>query len=131
VNDLVKPTNEALDLVHDWLLDNGIETSSLEYTPAKDWIKISLPVSSIESLLDPKYSAYKHSDRDYIVRTPSWSLPFHLHEHIEAIQPTNSFFRPRQQASNVKEVPDFFINHKKPSPSATGTSQRQPATKNW
>ena len=122
MNDLVKPTNEALDLVHEWLQDNGIETSELEYTPAKDWIKISLPVSSIEKLLDTKYSVYEHTDGDFIVRTPSWSLPLHLHEHIDAIQPTNSFFRPRQQASTIKKIPDFVINHAKASPSATGSA---------
>jgi tripeptidyl-peptidase-1 len=32
------------------------------------------------------------------VRTPEWSLPVHLHEHISTIQPTNSFFGPRKSA---------------------------------
>ncbi|TAQ91387.1 hypothetical protein B7494_g311 [Chlorociboria aeruginascens] len=118
VIDLVKPTDEALNLVHDWLFDNGIEAAELEYSPARDWIKISMPVGRVESLLDTKYSVYKHKDGDQIVRTPKWSLPLHLHEHIEAIQPTNSFFRPRQQASTVKLVPDSAFNHKIPSPAS-------------
>jgi tripeptidyl-peptidase-1 len=122
VNELVKPTDEALDLVHEWLSDNGIKSAELEYTPAKDWIRVSLPVSGVERLLDTKYSVYEHLDGDYIVRTPSWSLPLHLHEHIEVIQPTNSFFRPRQQASTVKMVPDIAFDHQKPSPTASGTS---------
>ena len=102
VNELVKPSEDALDLVHDWLYDHGIETSSLSYSPAKDWIKVSLPVSEVESLLDTKYSVFEHEEGGYIVRTPEWSLPQHLHEHVDVVQPTNSFFRAKAQRSTLK-----------------------------
>ena len=114
----MKPTDEALGLVHDWLADNGIASSHLEYSPAKDWIKISLPINAVENLLDTKYSVYAHEDGDYLVRSPSWSLPIHLHEHINVIQPTNSFFRPRQQASTAKTVEAIDEHHWKPMPPA-------------
>ena len=104
VEELVKPSNDASDLVHDWLSDNGIDASQLDYSPARDWIKVSLPVSAVERLLNTKYSIYQHEDGDYLVRTPQWSLPLHLHEHIDTVQPTNSFFRPRAFKSNVKLV---------------------------
>ncbi|TKA81720.1 hypothetical protein B0A49_00609 [Cryomyces minteri] len=100
VNELVKPTDNALELVHDWLLDNGVELSHLDHSPAKDWIKVSLPVNAVEGLLDTEYSIFKHEDGSHIVRTPSWSLPAHLHEHIDAIQPTNSFFRAEPRRTN-------------------------------
>ncbi|KAI9639968.1 hypothetical protein NHQ30_011637 [Ciborinia camelliae] len=106
VNDLVKPSDETHDLVHEWLQDNNIEASSLEYSPAKDWIKVTIAIEDIETLLDTKYSTYKHEDGEYIVRTPEWSLPLHLHDHIETIQPTNSFFRPRAVARSMKKVDD-------------------------
>ncbi|KAK5288536.1 hypothetical protein LTR16_003374 [Cryomyces antarcticus] len=93
VNELVKPTDDALGVVHDWLLDNGVEAKHLDYSPAKDWIKVSLPVNAVERLLDTSYSVFKHEDGSHMVRTPSWSLPAHLHEHIDAVQSTNSFFR--------------------------------------
>jgi tripeptidyl-peptidase I len=104
VNELVKPNDDALGLVHDWLFDHGIEAASLSYSPAKDWIKVSLPVSQAESLLDTEYSVFEHVEGDQIVRTLEWSLPMHLHEHIEVIQPTNSFFRPRAMKSTAKAV---------------------------
>lgn len=107
VNELVKPSQDALDLVHEWLADNGVEASSLSYSPAKDWIKLSLPVSEAENLLDTKYSVYEHREGGYIVRTPAWSLPKHLHEHIDVVQPTNSFFRAKAQRSNVKFVDSY------------------------
>ncbi|KAF7857959.1 hypothetical protein EAF04_009316 [Stromatinia cepivora] len=104
VNDLIKPSDETYNLVHEWLQDNNIEAGSLEYSPARDWIKITIPIEDIESLLDTEYSTYQHEDGEYIVRTPEWSLPLHLHDHIETIQPTNSFFRPRAVAKTMKKV---------------------------
>ena len=40
-------------------------------------------------------------DGDYLVRTTSYSLPVHLHEHIDVIQPTNIFARFKPTKSNV------------------------------
>jgi tripeptidyl-peptidase-1 len=102
VNELVKPTAETLDQVHEWLDDCGVHSSQLEYSSANDWIKVTLPVKDIERLLDTKFSVYRHNDGSHIVRTPKWSLPMHLHEHIETIQPTNSFFQPKPKRSTLK-----------------------------
>jgi tripeptidyl-peptidase-1 len=101
----VKPCDETLSRVRTWLLDNDIKESQLEYSPAKDWIQITLPVTSVERLLDTRYSVYRHEDGSYLVRTPQWSLPLALHEHIDAIQPTNSFLRPRAKKSTLKKAP--------------------------
>ncbi|KAI1827064.1 tripeptidyl-peptidase 1 precursor [Xylaria intraflava] len=99
VEELVKPTEETSDLVHKWLGDNGIVPSS--YSAAKDWITVSLPISAIEQLLDTEYHIFEHEDGSKVARAPSWSLPSHLHRHIDTIQPTNSFFRARAQASQA------------------------------
>ena len=107
VNELVKPSEDTLDLVHEWLLDNGIESFHLGYSPAKDWISVALPVSKVEQLLDTEYSTFEHEDGAQIVRTPSWSLPKHLHEHIETIQPTNSFFKAAPRRSNLRISSDW------------------------
>lgn len=104
MNKLVKPKDDTLELVHDWLSANGIEASSLSYTPAKDWITLSLPVRQIERLLDTKYSVFKHEDGDSLVRAPVWSLPACLHKHVDTIQPTNSFFRPQGLRKTLKPV---------------------------
>ncbi|KAK8091208.1 hypothetical protein PG994_000713 [Apiospora phragmitis] len=95
VKDLVKPSDEALDLVHEWLQDNGVAPAG--YSTAKDWISVTLPVEKIESLLDTKYHTYEHADGSRVARTSKWSLPAHLHDHIDTIQPTTSFFRARAE----------------------------------
>lgn len=102
VNELVKPSTETSSLVHEWLSNHGISKADLSYSPAGDWISIELPVAKIESLLDTKYSVYEHTEGGYIVRTPEWSLPEHLHEHVETIQPTNSFFRAKAMKKTMK-----------------------------
>ena len=117
MNGLVKPSDDTLNLVHDWLLDNDIHGSRLEYSPAKDWISVSLPINAVESLLDTKYSVFGYEDGDYLVRTPQWSLPQHLHEHINVIQPTNSFFRPKRQGKTMKTIEEVSDQKWKPLPS--------------
>ena len=104
VNELVKPADETLDQVHEWLQDYGIDGSQLQYSDARDWISVTLSVKDVERLLSTKYSVFRQSDGTRLVRTPQWSLPQHLHEHIETIQPTNSFFRPKPKRSTLKTV---------------------------
>jgi tripeptidyl-peptidase-1 len=106
VNELVKPKSDSLDLVHEWLAANGIE--DLSYSPSQDWIEIIIPVEAVERLLDTEYYVYKHEDGNQLVRTTEWSLPQHLHEHIDAIQPTTSFFRGVAQATEYVELEDWI-----------------------
>jgi tripeptidyl-peptidase-1 len=96
VNELIKPSDDALDLVHEWLEANGIIYAS--YSPAKDWISIQINVLTAERLLDAEYYVFKHEDGTEYVRAPEWSLPKHLHEHVDAIQPTTSFMRAVKRA---------------------------------
>jgi tripeptidyl-peptidase I len=80
-----------LELVRAWLEEHEI----VDYThnPSKDWIHIVVPIEKAESLLQTKYSSFKNWAGSTISRAPEWSLPRHLHEHIDVVQPTNSFFR--------------------------------------
>lgn len=102
IHKLLEPSDETLDQVHEWLADYGVDKSKLDYSPAKDWITVTLPVADIEQMLNTKYSIYRHDDGSEVVRTPKWSLPLHLHDHIDTIQPTNSWFRARPKAFALK-----------------------------
>ena len=104
VNNLVKPADDTLRLVQEWLDENDVSAESRQHSPAQDWITVSLPVERVESLLNTKYSVYQHKDGDHVVRAPVWSLPSHLHHHIDTIQPTNSFFRPGGRRMTYKTV---------------------------
>ncbi|KAF7442962.1 Pro-kuma-activ multi-domain protein [Pyrenophora tritici-repentis] len=109
VNELVAPSSETHDLVHDWLQENGIDVNKqLSYSPAKDCIILQLPIDMVENLLDAEYHDYKHADGRIVSRTTRWSLPTHLHEHIDTIQPTTSFFRgaPRTWVHTAAHAPE-------------------------
>ena len=115
INELVAPKEETLDLVHEWLITNGVKEFS--YSEAKDWISIHIPVSSAETLLDAKYSVFQHDDGSMLVRTSEWSLPEHLHEHIDTIQPTTSFMRTKAQSVDYVQFKDHPLppNYQPPS----------------
>ena len=104
VDELVKPSDEALELVHDWLLDHDVEQWELRYSAAKDFIKLSLPVADVERLLDTEYSIFEHIDGTTLVRTPEYSLPVHLHEHVTVITPTNQFLKIDPMSKDVKVI---------------------------
>jgi tripeptidyl-peptidase-1 len=98
---LVKPKDEALDSVHEWLLSNGV--NDLDYSPSKDWINIKISIGQAEDLLATEYSTYVHEDGTEAARTTKWSLPYHLHEHIDTIQPTTSFMRNKANAIESRQ----------------------------
>ncbi|KAF2003857.1 tripeptidyl-peptidase 1 precursor [Amniculicola lignicola CBS 123094] len=98
VDDCVRPKKDTSDLVHEWLRENGIEPHG--YSSAKDWIHVTLPIEMVERLLDTEYHNYQHKSGHVVARAESWSLPRHLHRHIDAIQPTTSFFRAAPQSED-------------------------------
>jgi tripeptidyl-peptidase I len=117
VNDLIKPSDEALDMVHEWLQINGMD--NLNYSPSKDWIEVTIDVESAERLLDTKYYVFEHEDGSRLVRTPEWSLPLHLHEHVDTIQPTTSFFRSSAQKFDYLKLPRWDNQSYTPPSNAT------------
>lgn len=99
MHELVKPSEETIEMVHAWLREHDVSSASV--APAKDWINVILPVEKVEELLDTTYSIFEHEDGSSLVRAPEWSLPKHLHEHIDVVQPTTSFFRPSRQSVDI------------------------------
>ncbi|KAF8989711.1 peptidase S8/S53 domain-containing protein [Cyathus striatus] len=49
VENLVRPHHTSLDAVDQWLKHAGVDISSVERTPAKDWVSITVPVSLAEN----------------------------------------------------------------------------------
>lgn len=99
INELVAPSEESVKLVQDWLAEHDID--KIAFSPAKDWIHVLIPVEKAERLLQTSYSVFEHEDGATLSRAPEWSLPVHLHEHIDVVQPTTSFFRAEPEANTV------------------------------
>lgn len=110
VDHLIRPDDSTQDLVSTWLQGHGLNLKDCRYSTAKDWISVSLPVSKVEEMLDTKYHVYQHVDGATLVRTTEWSLPLHLHEHIQTIQPSTAFIRAAPQAQTVLLSPGDDFN---------------------
>jgi len=53
-----------------------------------------------------EFGVWKHDrDRDVLVRTTEYSLPAHLDEHIELVQPTTAFHRAKGQRTTFRFSP--------------------------
>ncbi|KAF1818954.1 tripeptidyl-peptidase 1 precursor [Dissoconium aciculare CBS 342.82] len=102
VNAIVAPADESVSLVSSWLEEAGI--SDATFTAAKDWVHVVIPIGKAEELLQTKYEKYRHRDGATVSRAKEWSLPLHLHEHIDVVQPTTSFFRPRRELKTIESV---------------------------
>ena len=103
IADIVRPSDDSVNMVHEWLAEHGIE--DFDYTPAKDWVTIVVPIEKAEELLQTKYSKFEHHTGATINRAPEWSLPLHLHEHVDVVQPTTSFFTPKAMFKPWGPVP--------------------------
>lgn len=101
--DIIAPKKESADLVAAWLAEHDI--TNIGISPAKDWLAVAIPIDKAERLLQTTYSRYKHWDGTVFSRAPEWSLPLHLHEHIDVVQPTTSFFRTKEDT--VKPLMDW------------------------
>lgn len=76
VHDLVKPRDDVLLDVHDWLEYEGVDLDTVEYNAAKDVLAIDVPVRQAEKMLDTKFRVYRHvEDGSRLVRAPEWKLP--------------------------------------------------------
>ncbi|KAJ7167615.1 subtilisin-like protein [Mycena filopes] len=95
VEKLVAPTPTSLALVNGWLGSHGLQESDLVRSPAKDWVSATIPIHIAEQMLGTEYYTWQHSGGDVLVRTTDYKLPQYLHDHIELIQPTTMFMRPK------------------------------------
>lgn len=130
VNNLVRPQPEALRAVEEWLREAGIDSTVIRYNSAKTWVSFPVSVSVAEALLDTEYSVWEHEDGSTLVRTESWSLPEHLHEHITTIQPTNSWGRLQRRVPvhEIRSARSLAVRNKHFNPSWSSWSAASSST---
>jgi len=104
IDSIVSPTVETVGLVREWL--HAHDVTSYSSSPSNDWIYVVVPIEKAEQLLQTEYSIFKHNDGSTVSRAPEWSLPLELHEHIDVVQPTTSFFRPGAHTVEPKPLMD-------------------------
>ncbi|KAJ7144419.1 family S53 protease [Mycena epipterygia] len=121
----VKPTDDTLAAVTEWLAENSI--SSKPVTPAGDMLEITIPVSQANDLLSTDFSIFTHVDSGVTsIRTLEYSVPAALAEHIQFFHPTTSFTPPissRAKFAAIRPKPDATV-----VPAATPVADAVPAS---
>ncbi|KAJ7636789.1 family S53 protease [Roridomyces roridus] len=98
ITEYVKPTDETLSAVSEWVEGNGIPWKTV--SPAGDLIQITLTVGQADALLSTKFSEFTHADSgERVIRTLAYSVPTSLRRHIQFIHPTISFVPPFSSSS--------------------------------
>ncbi|KAH9474991.1 Tripeptidyl-peptidase sed2 [Psilocybe cubensis] len=107
VEALVSPHPRSLSAVSRWLKSFNVEDQDITYSPAKDWIKVTLPVQTVEEMLDTTYHVWEHvASGDKLVRTTSYKIPAQLEAHVDVIQPTTTFGGLQSRRSTIFAVDD-------------------------
>ncbi len=52
VNELITPHPDSIDQVNEWLASHGLSEEEFNRSPAHDWVKVKVPISLAETMLD-------------------------------------------------------------------------------
>ena len=93
VDELVRPSQDTVELVGAWLAHNGIRSSSISMTHGGTWLTVTdLGVPQASQLLGASYQLYRNvKTNETIIRTVGYSLPEVLHRHVQTVMPATCF----------------------------------------
>ncbi|RAR16056.1 tripeptidyl-peptidase 1 precursor [Stemphylium lycopersici] len=108
LKNLIKPRAEATSSVLSWLEQSGIEAKDVHNDG--EWISFYAPVKRAEEMMGTTFMTYQSDVRATVkkVRSLGYSVPKHVRDHIDLIQPTTRFGQIRPENSQVlthEEVP--------------------------
>ncbi len=87
VEEIVKPSNESIVAVNQWLSKNEISAQTI--SPTGDWLKFTVPVSKASELFDADFHLFTHEKTGkQVIRTMSYSVPEDLKGHLDLVHPT-------------------------------------------
>ncbi|KAF2745280.1 tripeptidyl-peptidase-like protein [Sporormia fimetaria CBS 119925] len=104
LKELLKPRPESTTVVMDWLEESGVPADDIENDG--EWINFIAPVSIAEKMMGTSFNTYQNLVRDDVrkIRALQYSVPAHVREHIDIIQPTTRFGQMRPQFSQIHDV---------------------------
>ncbi|KAH7869668.1 Pro-kumamolisin, activation domain-containing protein, partial [Lentinula edodes] len=103
VESFAAPTVETVQAVTEWLTSFNITSTPI--TPAGDWIKFDIPVSTANQLLQAEFSIFNHTESGQTsVRTLAYSIPSDLQAHVKVVHPTTSFNGPLRGRSPITAI---------------------------
>ncbi|EMD39903.1 hypothetical protein CERSUDRAFT_103818 [Gelatoporia subvermispora B] len=111
VVDVFAPSDETISAVKDWLVEFGFSPERLRLSLNKAWIEVDATTAEAEELLQTEYHVFAHESGIEQISCHSYSVPEHVREHIDLIQPTVHFahrlprdFKPSQQKRDFQRL---------------------------
>ncbi|TDL19226.1 subtilisin-like protein [Rickenella mellea] len=114
------PSDGTVEAVKNWLADVGFSADRMRLSPSKGWLEVNVTTAEAEDLLKAEYHVYEHPSGVEQIGCQSYSLPQHIREHIDIIQPTVHFnHRPPVTTQKHKRANGKLTNintHIRPKP---------------
>ncbi|KZT04012.1 subtilisin-like protein [Laetiporus sulphureus 93-53] len=89
-----RPTQESVNTVIGWLVDNGIEAERVTLSYGGGWVLTNVTIDEAESLLGTEYYVYQYGDDEshtHIGCHERYHLPEDVAKHVELVTPTLHF----------------------------------------
>lgn len=86
IHSFFAPSDDTFNSVHDWLVEMGIDKTSIRQYTNKGWLSLEVPISKAEELFQTQYHEHEHEGLIKI-GCDKYSVPKHLSKHIDYINP--------------------------------------------
>ncbi|KAI0690236.1 peptidase S8/S53 domain-containing protein [Cerioporus squamosus] len=97
VERLVAPSPDSVRTVTEWLNSNGVSPAGA--SASGDTIHLQIPIAQANALFGANFTMYIHEDTNTtMLRTLSYAIPRHLHDHVNYVYPTTHFIPPTKRA---------------------------------
>lgn len=98
VNNFLRPSDDAVRTIYSWMKSEHIPEDSIERHG--NWITFTVPLSRAEKMLDTQFHYFRNDvSQKADIRTFRYSVPKHVHAHVQMIQPTTRFGQPSLQGA--------------------------------
>ncbi|EST07407.1 Peptidase S53, propeptide [Kalmanozyma brasiliensis GHG001] len=104
VSSYLQPHKRSIEEVELWLRDAGIhiDEALAARSPSKDTFTVHIPAWQARELLNADLGVYEHKRSGTLaVRTPEYSVPEHVSEHLDYVGPLTLFTQPRALKSDI------------------------------
>ncbi|KZT02535.1 subtilisin-like protein [Laetiporus sulphureus 93-53] len=92
------PKPESVTAVNAWFAENGLNATTISH--AADWVKVEVPVSKANTLLDANFTTFTHTATGrQAIRTLAYSIPVALADHLDLVHPTITFPQYKQAST--------------------------------
>ncbi len=107
VSSYLQPHKRTVDEVELWLREAGVEIDETlaKRSASMDTFTVNVPVWKARELLNADLGVYQHKRTGTLaVRSPKYSVPEHVADHLDYVGPLTLFTEPRTHSNDVANI---------------------------